>query len=35
MATIDVLTYGFGLSTDQGSFGYSTCFLLREGKTIY
>ena len=31
MATLDVLTYGFALSTDQGSFGYSTNSLLRAG----
>lgn len=31
MATLDVLTYGFGLNTDQGAFGYSTSALLREG----
>jgi glyoxylase-like metal-dependent hydrolase (beta-lactamase superfamily II) len=31
MATLDVLTYGFSLSTDQGSFGYSTNSLLRVG----
>lgn len=31
MATLDVLTYGFGLQTDQGAFGYSTSALLREG----
>ena len=31
MATLDVLTYGFALTTDQGSFGYSTNSLLRVG----
>ena len=31
MATLDVLTYGFALNTDQGSFGYSTNSLLRTG----
>ena len=31
MATLDVLTYGFALVTDQGSFGYSTNALLRVG----
>ena len=31
MATLDVLTYGFALNTDQGSFGYSTNSLLRVG----
>ena len=31
MATLDVLTYGFALTTDQGSFGYSTNALLRVG----
>ena len=31
MVTLDVLTYGFALSTDQGSFGYSTNSLLRVG----
>ncbi len=31
MATLDVLTYGFGLATDQGSVGYSTNSLLRVG----
>ena len=31
MATLDVLTYGFSLNTDQGSFGYSTNSLLRVG----
>lgn len=30
-ATLDVLTYGFALNTDQGSFGYSTNALLRVG----
>ena len=31
MATLDVLTYGFALNTDQGAFGYSTNSLLRVG----
>ena len=31
MAILDVLTYGFALNTDQGSFGYSTNSLLRVG----
>ena len=31
MATLDILTYGFALNTDQGSFGYSTNSLLRVG----
>ncbi len=31
MATLDVLTYGFALRTDQGAFGYSTNALLRVG----
>ncbi|GIS95872.1 MAG: hypothetical protein CM1200mP22_31090 [Dehalococcoidia bacterium] len=31
MSTLDVLTYGFGLATDQGSVGYSTNALLRVG----
>ena len=31
MATLDVLTYGFALNTDQGSFGYSTNSLLWVG----
>ena len=31
MATLDVLTYGFALNPDQGSFGYSTNSLLRTG----
>ena len=31
MATLDVLTYGFALGSDQGSFGYSTNSLLRVG----
>ncbi|GIT43516.1 MAG: hypothetical protein Ct9H300mP11_14520 [Chloroflexota bacterium] len=36
MSTLDVLTYGFGLATDQGSVGYSTNALLRvwENKTF-
>ncbi|MDP6548831.1 MAG: MBL fold metallo-hydrolase [Dehalococcoidia bacterium] len=31
MPNLDVLTYGFGLNTDQGSFGYSTISLLTVG----
>ena len=31
MTTLDVLTYGFALNTDQGAFGYSTNSLLRVG----
>jgi N-acyl homoserine lactone hydrolase len=31
MATLDVITYGFGLNTDQGSFGYSTVSLINVG----
>jgi glyoxylase-like metal-dependent hydrolase (beta-lactamase superfamily II) len=31
MPNLEVLTYGFGLNTDQGSFGYSTISLLQVG----
>ncbi len=31
MPNLEVLTYGFGLNTDQGSFGYSTISLLTVG----
>ena len=33
MANLDVLTYGFALTTDQGAFGYSTNSLLTVGNT--
>ena len=33
MATLDVLTYGFALVTDQGNVGYSTISLLETGKS--
>ena len=31
MANLDVLTYGFALTSDQGAFGYSTNSLLTVG----
>lgn len=31
MANVDVLTYGFALTSDQGAFGYSTNSLLTTG----
>ncbi len=31
MANLDVLTYGFGFTSDQGGFGWSTISLLRVG----
>ena len=31
MPNLEVLTYGFGLNTDQGSVGYSTISLLKVG----
>jgi N-acyl homoserine lactone hydrolase len=33
MVNLDVLTYGFALNSDQGSFGYSTNSLLTVGNT--
>ncbi len=33
MDNLEVLTYGFALTTDQGSFGYSTNSLLTVGNT--
>ncbi len=32
MANLDILTYGFALESDQGSFGWSTISLLTVGE---
>ena len=33
MINLDVLTYGFALTSDQGSFGYSTNSLITVDNT--